>query len=131
MNTETAPLLLIVDDARTSRMIIKGIVAKLRPTWRIVEAASGDEALLRVGEEAPAYISMDVNMPGMTGLEAAGRIRLRHPEINIVLCTANVQESIRNAAEKAGIHFVAKPINENTVTTMIAHFEQGLRGASA
>jgi two-component system chemotaxis response regulator CheY len=131
MNTETAPLLLIVDDARTSRMIIKGIVANLRPTWRIVEAASGDEALQRIGEEVPAYVSMDVNMPGMTGLEAAGRIRLRHPEVNIVLCTANVQESVRNAAEKAGIHFVAKPINENTVTAMIAHFEQGLRGASA
>lgn len=122
------PLMLIVDDARTSRMIIKGIVAKLRPTWRIVEAANGDEALQRVGEEVPAYVSMDVNMPGMSGLEAAGRIRIRHPEVNIVLCTANVQESVQQAAEKSGIHFVAKPITEKTVTAMIDHFEQGLPG---
>ncbi len=131
MDTENAPLLLIVDDARTSRMIIKGMVANLRPSWRVVEAASGDEALQRIEEEVPAYVSMDVNMPGMTGLEAAGRIRIRHPEVNIVMCTANVQESIRNASEKAGIHFVAKPINEKTVTTMIAYFEQGLRGVPA
>lgn len=125
------PLLLIVDDARTSRMIIKGIVANLRPAWRIVEAASGDEALQRVAEEVPDYVSMDVNMPGMSGLEAAGRIRIRHPEVNIVLCTANVQESVQNAAEKAGIHFVAKPITEKTVMTMIDYFEQGLRGIAS
>ena len=129
MTTEAAPLLLIVDDARTSRMIIRGIVANLRPGWRMVEAASGDEALQRIGEEVPAYVSMDVNMPGMSGLETAGRIRIRHPEVNIALCTANVQESVRNSAEKAGIHFVAKPITEKTVTTMIDYFEQGLRGA--
>lgn len=125
------PLLLIVDDARTSRMIIKGIVANLRPNWRTVEAASGDEALQRVAEEVPAYVSMDVNMPGMSGLEAAGRIRIRHPEINIVLCTANVQESVQNAAEKAGVYFVAKPITEKTIMTMIDYFEQGLRGIAS
>ncbi|GAB1393395.1 response regulator [Rhodocyclaceae bacterium] len=131
MSTDAAPLLLIVDDARTSRMIIKGIVANLRPDWRMVEAASGDEALLRLAEEVPAFVSMDVNMPGMSGLEAAGRIRIRHPEVNIVLCTANVQESVQNSAEKAGIHFVAKPITEKTVAMMIEYFEQGLRGSAA
>lgn len=131
MTDETAPLLLIVDDSRTSRMLIKGIVRNLRPGWRTVEAGSGDEALQRVAEEIPRYVSMDVNMPGMSGLEAAGRIRIRHPEVNIVLCTANVQESVQNSAEQAGIHFVAKPITEKTVTTMIGYFEQGLRSASA
>lgn len=131
MDIDAAPLLLIVDDARTSRMIIRGIVSNLRPTWRVVEAASGDEALLRVAEEVPAYVSMDVNMPGMSGLEAAGRIRIRHPEVNIVLCTANVQESVQNSAEKVGIHFVAKPITEKTVMTMIDCFEQGLRGSAS
>jgi len=117
------PLLLVVDDSRTSRLLIKGIVANLRPGWRIAEAASGDEALAAVATEVPDFISLDVNMPGMSGLEAAGRLRLRHPEITIVLCTANVQESVRQQAEKVGIHFVAKPITEKSVTEMIGHFE--------
>lgn len=119
----TAPLLLIVDDSRTSRMMIKGLIAQLRPDWRIVEAASGDEGLAAVEAELPTYISMDVNMPGMSGLEAAGRVRIRHPEVRIVMCTANIQESVRNAAAQGGIGFVSKPITERSVNESIAYWE--------
>lgn len=125
ITSASPPLLLVVDDSRTSRMLIKAIVGNLRPGWRMVEAASGDEALAAVANELPRYISLDVNMPGMSGLEVAGRLRLRHPEIIIVLCTANVQESTRQQAEKAGIYFVAKPITEKSVIEMIGHFESG------
>jgi two-component system chemotaxis response regulator CheY len=125
MDTPNAapPLLLIVDDSRTSRLLIKGIIGSQRPQWRLVEAASGDEALAAVAMETPQFVSMDVNMPGMSGLEAAGRIRIKHPEVRIVLNTANVQESVRQAAEKAGVHFVAKPITAKSITEMIAYFE--------
>jgi two-component system chemotaxis response regulator CheY len=105
-------------------MMIRGIVASLRPDWRIVEAASGDESLAKLEEETPRFVSMDVNMPGMSGLEAAGRIRIRHPDIRIVLCTANVQESVRQSAAKAGVHFVAKPITPQSITDMINYFER-------
>lgn len=124
MSAQTSPLLLIVDDSRTSRMLIKGIIANLRPEWRIAEAASGDEALEKVAAECPDFVSMDVNMPGISGLEATGRIRIRHPQIRIVLCTANVQESVRQSAERAGVHFVAKPITPASVTDMVTYFDQ-------
>lgn len=124
MSLPDAPVLLVVDDSRTSRLLIKGIITSLRPQWRVIEADSGDAALNLMVSEAPDYVSMDVNMPGMSGLEAAGRIRLRHPEIRIVLCTANVQESVRQGAEKAGVHFVAKPITQNSIGDMVAYFER-------
>lgn len=124
MDTPNAsPLLLIVDDSRMSRLLLRAIVADVRPAWRIVEAASGDEALQLVEAECPDYVSMDVNMPGMNGLEAAGRIRIRHPETKIALCTANIQESTRLAAERAGLCFVAKPITADSVAEAIAFFE--------
>jgi two-component system chemotaxis response regulator CheY len=119
----SSPLLLIVDDSRTSRMLISGLIKQLRPAWRIVEADSGDAALALLETEVPTYISMDVNMPGMSGLEAAGRVRIRHPDVRIVMCTANIQESVRNAAAQAGIGFVSKPINERAVTESIAFWE--------
>lgn len=119
----TNPLLLIVDDSRMSRMLLRAIVADTRPDWRIVEATSGDEALKIVEETAPDFVSMDVNMPGISGLEAAGRIRIRHPETRIALCTANIQESTRDAATRAGVHFVAKPITAQSVADAIAFFE--------
>ena len=104
-------------------MLIKGVIAQLRPDWRIVEAATGEEALTLVATEHPEFVSMDVNMPGMGGLEAAGRIRLRHPEVRIVLCTANIQESTRDAAARAGVGFVAKPITVDSVTQSVSFFE--------
>lgn len=123
MNTNATPLLLIVDDSRMSRMLIRAIIVDTRPNWRIIEATSGDEAIKLVDEHLPDFISMDVNMPGINGLEAAGRIRIRHPEARIVMCTANIQESTRETARLAGLEFVAKPITAQSVANAIAFFE--------
>jgi len=120
---KTSPLLLIVDDSRMSRMLIKAIITDSRPDWRIIEATTGDEAIKMVEEQQPDFVSMDVNMPGISGLEAAGRIRIRHPEIRIVLCTANIQESTRDAAAKVGLCFVAKPITAQSIAGAIEYFE--------
>ncbi len=121
--TTAPPLLLIVDDSRTSRTLIRAMLAQVRPDWRTIEASSGDEALELVEQSSPDFVTMDVNMPGISGLEAAGRIRIRYPDIRIVLCTANIQESVRNAAEKAGVHFVAKPITPQVVAQAVSYFE--------
>ncbi len=120
---KTSPLLLIVDDSRMSRMLIKAIITDSRPEWRIAEASTGDEAVKMVEEQLPDFVSMDVNMPGISGLEAAGRIRIRHPDIKIVLCTANIQESTRDAAAKVGLCFVAKPITAQSIAGAIEYFE--------
>lgn len=121
--TNPTPLLLIVDDSRMSRMLIKAIITDTRPDWRIIEAATGDEAVKLATEHLPNFISMDVNMPGISGLEAAGRIRIQHPEMRIALCTANIQESMREAAAKVGLHFVAKPITPPSIADAVAFFE--------
>lgn len=123
MDKPASPLLLIVDDSRMSRMLIRAIVTDQRPNWRLIEASSGDEAVTLVETETPDYVSMDVNMPGISGLEAAGRIRIRHPETRIAMCTANIQESTREAASKVGLHFVAKPITPTSIADAIAYFE--------
>jgi CheY-like chemotaxis protein len=117
------PLLLIVDDSRMSRMLIRAIVVDTRPNWRIMEAANGDEAIALADENLPDFVTMDVNMPGISGLEAAGRIRIRHPDTRIAMCTANIQESTREAAKRAGLEFVAKPITAQSVASAIAFFE--------
>jgi CheY-like chemotaxis protein len=118
-----SPLLLIVDDSRMSRMLIKAIISDARPDWRILEAETGDAAIQLTEEQQPDFISMDVNMPGISGLEAAGRIRIRHPDIRIALCTANIQESTRDSAAKVGLCFVAKPITQQSIAAAIAYFE--------
>ncbi len=123
MENNNTPLLLIVDDSRMSRMLIRAIVVDSRPHWRIIEATTGDEAVALANEHLPDFVSMDVNMPGISGLEAAGRIRIRHPDTRIALCTANIQESTRDAAQKVGLYFVPKPITATSVGDAIGFFE--------
>lgn len=104
--------LLIVDDSRVSRMMIRARAAALRPDWELSEAASGDEALVQVGQSAPDCITMDVNMPGLSGFDAAEKILAIAPQVRIVMLTANIQESSRTRADALGVKFVQKPITD-------------------
>ena len=66
---------------------------------------------------------MDVNMPGMGGIEAAGRIRIKHPDVRIALCTANIQEGTEREAGRLGLIFVRKPVTEASIAQMVTAFE--------
>lgn len=106
---------LIVDDSRMSRMLLKGLVDQHHPDWNVLQAASGDEAL-KIARETPLdLVSMDYNMHGINGLEAAIALRELQPQARIVLLSANVQTSVQERARDAGIPFVPKPITAATL----------------
>lgn len=115
------PRLLIVDDSRVSRMMIRARVQALQPTWEVDEAASGDEALQRVAACAPDYVTMDVNMPGLNGFDAAEQLHRQAPGARIVMLTANIQESSRARADAIGLKFVQKPITDASMLQVIGH----------
>jgi len=116
-------VVLVVDDSRTSRAIIRKVLGQLRPDWEIAESPSGDDALARLDEIKPTYVTMDMNMPGIDGVEASRQIHLRRPDIPIALCTANIQDSVKAAAAAIGIHFVGKPITEAGLAQAVGFFE--------
>lgn len=116
--------LLIVDDSRVSRMMIRALVLAKHPEWQIFEADNGEEAVSQVRETMPDYISMDMNMPGMSGIEAAEKIRQIRSVAKIVLLTANVQDSSRRKAQLLGIDFVAKPITVASVQQVLEFFSR-------
>lgn len=103
------PKILIVDDSSVSRMMIRGRVSGLQPDWEVIEAANGDDAIALVASEQPDFLTMDVNMPGISGFEAVERIRQVNQTVKIVILTANIQTSSRERAERLGVHFVQKP----------------------
>ena len=118
-----AKRLLIVDDSRVSRMIIKSKVASLGVDWELQEAVSGDAALEQVQHWRPDFVTMDVNMPGLNGFDAAQRLRALLPRVCVVLLTANVQESSRERAGLLGMHFVPKPVTEAAIEQVVRHFQ--------
>ncbi len=117
-----ANTLLIVDDSKVSRMMIKHNVAKLHPDWVILEAGSGDEAVAMARVSAPNFITMDVNMPGIDGFEAVAQIRTFNQTARIAMLTANIQESSRAQAAGLGVTFVQKPVTEPAVRQALDYF---------
>lgn len=113
---------LIVDDSSVSRMMIRGRIAGLQPDWDILEAADGAQALDMVASNAPDFITMDVNMPGMNGFEAVEKIRQLNQRVKIVILTANIQESSREKAQQLGVQFVQKPATLAAVQQAVDYF---------
>lgn len=113
--------MLIIDDSRVARMLLRAFVLERRPEMVVLEAANADEALARAAQ-TPAInlVSIDYSMPGVDGLQLAEQLQAALPAARKVLMTANIQESIRSRAEAMGIRFIAKPITEASVDSLLA-----------
>lgn len=114
---------MVVDDSRVSRMMIRNKIETLRPGWTLVEAASGEDAIAQAQQQAPDHVTMDLNMGGMNGFEAAQRLLTLFPGLRLALLTANIQESSRERAQALGVLFVAKPVTDAAVLALVQHFE--------
>ncbi len=115
------PKLLIVDDNSANRIVLKDILSEM--PLDLVEAESGQEALRQVLLQEFCAILMDVNMPGMDGIETT-RLILEHldehPVPIIFLTACNDSQSIRNCYQAGGIDFVTKPIDEDILLAKIS-----------
>ena len=80
--------LLIVDDHAMIRTAFRAALSRHGDLNVIGEAATGEEGVKLAKELKPNVVLMDVNLPGITGLEAAGRIVHQNPGVKLVVVTA-------------------------------------------
>jgi DNA-binding NarL/FixJ family response regulator len=93
---------LIVDDQVPFRAAA-GAVVKATPGFGVVgEAASGEEAVEQVAALDPALVLMDINMPGIGGIEATRRITSAHPSVRVVLLSTYNEEDLPADARTCG-----------------------------
>jgi CheY-like chemotaxis protein len=118
----TIKKLLVVDDSKVSRMIIRARVLAVHPNWEIIEASTGADGISMVKEHQPDFCTMDINMPGMLGTEAAEIILKDAPTTRVVIFSANIQESFQDRATAMGAIFVAKPITEKSIAEALHYF---------
>jgi two-component system chemotaxis response regulator CheY len=114
--------LLIVDDSKVSRMIIRARVHAVYPDWEILEACNGAEGIAAAHQYLPDFCTMDINMPGMLGTEAAEQILKELPNIRVVIFSANIQETFQERATAMGATFIAKPITEKSIAEALHYF---------
>jgi len=107
--------LLVVDDSKLSRLMISTIVTDQNENWDILQAASAGEALKYSLEEEIDAITLDINMPGRTGLEIIPELKQNLPYAHIAVISANVQKSTTQAVIEHGLRFIPKPISEKKI----------------
>jgi DNA-binding NarL/FixJ family response regulator len=78
---------LVVDDQLPFRLAARAVVRRAEGFELIGEAASGEEAVDLVAELHPQLILMDINMPGINGIEATRQIVAEQPDVVVFLCS--------------------------------------------
>jgi len=118
--------ILIVDDAQQVRRVLRSALSSAGYT--IYEAASGEEALDSIRASVPHAILLDVNMPGMGGLETCREIR-RTMDVPILMLTVRNSERDKVLALDAGADdYVVKPFG---MQELLARIRAALRRRTA
>jgi CheY-like chemotaxis protein len=109
------PTLLIVDDSKLARIVLKRAISQLRPGWFLVEVGNADEALAAIEQRQIDLAILDYNLPDRNGIELARNLRARFPKMPIAVATANTQDELITEAHAADAAFIAKPITADGV----------------
>jgi DNA-binding NarL/FixJ family response regulator len=91
-------------------------------------AASGEAALDVVAWERPDVVLMDVSLPGISGVEATGRLSITHPEVNVIVLTVAADEGSLIDAILAGA--AGYLLKDASIDDIVAAVQAATRGES-
>ena len=85
-----------------------------------VLASTGDEALHMVELEAPEVVFLDVQMPGLTGLEVLAHLKDSHPDLPVVVMTAyGTMDTALEAVRQGAFDYIGKPVELAQLRTLL------------
>ena len=100
---------LVVDDQAPFRRAARAVVERVDGFELVGEARTGEEAVALAGDLNPSLILMDINMPGIGGIEATRQIVDSHPDMVVVLCsTRDVADLPATVAASGARAFLSK-----------------------
>jgi two-component system chemotaxis response regulator CheY len=107
--------IMVVDDSRIMRNIVKNTFSLLKIPCQFVEAGNGAEALQKLQLQPIHLILLDWNMPELSGLDFLKQVRAKdeYKNLPIIMVTSeaaryNVIEALKNGATD----YIIKPVNE-------------------
>ncbi len=110
--------ILIVDDEAGPRESLRMI---LKPIYKIYTAANGKEALALIQKENIDLVTLDLNMPGLSGIDVLKEIKKIRSDVEVIIITGygtlkNAQQVIRYGAGD----FISKPFNVADIISIIS-----------
>jgi two-component system KDP operon response regulator KdpE len=118
----TGANILVVDDEPQIRRVLRSTLSS--QGYVITDAKSGEEALESFRKERPDLVLLDVNMPGMGGIEACREIRLISDAPIIMLTVRNAERDKVSALDAGADDYVVKPFG---IEELLARIRAALR----
>ena len=117
---QNKPLILVAEDMDCNYELVKAI---LEERYSVLRANDGIDVVTKYESSKPDLILMDVRMPGLDGLSAAGIIRELNPTVPIIATTAFAFETDREMALAAGCNgYMSKPLEAEKLKTMVERY---------
>jgi DNA-binding response OmpR family regulator len=117
--------ILIIEDDANSRQVVR--LAMQAQNMELIEAATGDDGLERAINDSPDLILLDINMPGMSGLDVCRKLRADGSLVPIIMLTAKSDTIDKVVGLEVGADdYVTKPFEVRELMARIgAHLRRG------
>ncbi|MDR2912807.1 MAG: response regulator [Alistipes sp.] len=109
--------ILVVDDEAQIRRLLE--ITLSAGGYKIVEAASGKEAIRMAASYQPALVILDLGLPDMDGMEVLGKLREWYNNPVIILSARNSEEAIIHALDKGANDYLSKPFRTGELLARI------------
>jgi CheY-like chemotaxis protein len=95
--------ILLVDDQRDILRLLRSTLETLKNAEvKVFESPSGEEALLTSSRHKIDLLISDYKLPGMSGLELMHKVRVRHPDVKVILISGMTERKVREEMLNAG-----------------------------
>ncbi len=126
--TETSPPIrvVIVDDHPFFRQGVRDVLNEESDIHVVAESGDGHEALGLLEEIEPDVVLMDVNLPGLNGLQVTQQLKQRCPNINVIILTAyDDEEQIYHSIRIGASAYFAKDVLPSQLLATVRAVSQG------
>ena len=114
--------ILVVDDEEHIRLLYKEEFEE--DGYNVVLAASGEDALTKIGKETPDLITLDIKMPGMDGITLARKIKDLRTDVPIIFISA-YEDYKHDFGTWASDAYFVKSANLSELKTLISTILKG------
>lgn len=111
--------ILLVDDEEGIRLLYREEFEE--EGYDVATASNGEEALERFNQESPDLVILDINMPGMNGIEVLRRMKEINPELPVILSSA-YQEYKQDLGTWASEDYIVKSANMDELKNAVRKY---------
>ncbi len=106
--------ILLVDDVKTDRLLYSKLIKSLIPSYKILEAENGKQALDVIKQASPALVITDHKMPMMSGYDLVKQLNITELKYKppVIVLSSDINKSIEAEYKDLGVEFIfEKPVN--------------------